>query len=108
MGDNLFDRIPVVDDGFEDLDAFPRDESASESADELFALAREHRAANDFDPTNMSGDEFHVVSSRCEKCNCNQLGAAQASATGPRKDAKIRKGSQSSRECIAVVVSCRP
>jgi hypothetical protein len=60
MGDNLLDRIAVVDDWFEDLDALAGNQSAPQPADEFLAFTREHRAADDLDPTDVSSDYIHV------------------------------------------------
>ena len=48
--DDLCLGEPVVERRLEDLHPLPRDLRATQPADELFALAAEHAAGDDFDP----------------------------------------------------------
>ncbi len=50
MRHDVVGRITRVDARLEDLDALPRDSGAAQPANELFALAAEHAADDDFDP----------------------------------------------------------
>ena len=59
VGDDLIGGIPVVDGGLENLHPLARDHGAAQPADQLLALAGEHGAADDFDPTDIAGDDIH-------------------------------------------------
>ena len=53
--------VPVVELRLEHLHLLPRDLGAAHAPDELFALAAEHAAGDDFDPTlvGLSADDVH-------------------------------------------------
>src|SRR5436309_10060259 len=52
--------IPLVDGWLEDLHALPGDLRAAQAADQLFALAAEHRTADYFDPSKISAHGIHL------------------------------------------------
>src|SRR5207253_10243519 len=52
-------RESGIDRRLEDLDALFRDDHATQPTDELFALAREHAAADHLDPAELRLDEGH-------------------------------------------------
>ena len=60
--DDVVVGVAGVDGGLEDLDTLAGDLGAAQPADELFALAAEHAADDDFDPARGWGsDDVHIV-----------------------------------------------
>jgi hypothetical protein len=51
MGDDVVVRVTFIDPRLEDLDTLAGDLGAAEPPNQLFALAAEHGAANNLDPT---------------------------------------------------------
>src|SRR4051812_20375321 len=61
--DDVVLGIALVDAGFEDLDALPRNLGTTQPADEFFTLAAEHGAADYFDPSQIAFGEIHFSAS---------------------------------------------
>ena len=60
MRHDVIGRVAGIDGGLEDLHALPRDLRAAQAADQLFALAAEHAADDDFNPARRRGtDDVH-------------------------------------------------
>src|SRR5262249_40558982 len=61
MGDDAVVAVAVVEQRLEDLDLLPGNLRPSQPANELFALAAEHAAGDDFDPPVFGGfaDDLH-------------------------------------------------
>src|SRR5262245_60171569 len=53
-------RVALVEVRFENLNGLLRDDRATNTADELFALSAEHHPANDFDPPRVAAREIAV------------------------------------------------
>jgi hypothetical protein len=53
-------RVAGIDGGLEDLDALPRNLRPAQAPDQLFALAAEHAADDNFNPAGIGGpDNIH-------------------------------------------------
>ena len=70
---DLVEGVACVDDGFEHLHSLARDHGAAQPPDQFFALARKHRAADHFNPSDVASDELHEID-----LACHSLGARWA------------------------------
>lgn len=59
MRDDLVIAVSRVEGRLKDLDPFARDHGTPQAADQFFALARKHRSADHFDPSDVAADELH-------------------------------------------------
>ncbi len=57
--DDVVFRVALVDAGLEDLHPLARNLGAAQAADQLLALAAEHRPADDFNPAQTSLGKIH-------------------------------------------------
>ncbi len=60
VGDDVTIGIALVNRRLEDLYALPGDLGTAQAADQLFALAAEHRTADYFDPSKISAHGIHL------------------------------------------------
>src|SRR5262249_51898284 len=58
---DLVGRVAIIDHRFEDFHTLAGDHRAAQAPDEFLALARKHRATDDFDPAYVAGDDVHWV-----------------------------------------------
>src|SRR5215472_5561301 len=59
MRDDLVGGVALIDGGLENLYALARNLRAAKAANQLLALARKHRADDDFDPAHIAFDDVH-------------------------------------------------
>src|SRR6516225_2558532 len=59
MRDDLVGGVALIDGGLENLYALARNLCAAKAANQLLALARKHRAYDDFDPAHIAFDDVH-------------------------------------------------
>src|SRR5262249_54034294 len=62
VGDNVIACVALVDDRLEDLHALAGDLPPPQTANQLFALAAEHRTANYLDPSQTAPHRVHLTS----------------------------------------------